>query len=246
MSPSTAALKMKFGEQRGHRRHAVQRPGRHPDAPGGWSRPAIRLGRTRVRPPARWRPEGRRMQPGDLLGAALCAQGAQADLDPPIASASRNGPPTTFGAPSPSAPVTTGRSAPRRPHAPFGQRGGDGGWGRWSGWVLTPFTLTTGTNVIRRDRHRPAARPLESQHRELGATFAPFGGWLMPVSYGHGQRAQCHPRDGRPVRRQPPGQGAGDRPGRGGVRQLRADQRPASDRSGQRRSTPCAAPKTAV
>ncbi len=25
--------------------------------------------------------------------------------------------------------------------------------------------------------------PLESQHRELGATFAPFGGWLMPVSY---------------------------------------------------------------
>ncbi|WP_328357681.1 glycine cleavage system aminomethyltransferase GcvT [Mycobacterium sp. NBC_00419] len=26
--------------------------------------------------------------------------------------------------------------------------------------------------------------PLENQHRELGATFAPFGGWLMPVSYG--------------------------------------------------------------
>ncbi|KAA0109655.1 glycine cleavage system aminomethyltransferase GcvT [Mycolicibacterium sp. P1-5] len=25
--------------------------------------------------------------------------------------------------------------------------------------------------------------PLDSQHRELGATFAPFGGWLMPVSY---------------------------------------------------------------
>lgn len=25
--------------------------------------------------------------------------------------------------------------------------------------------------------------PLESQHRDLGATFAPFGGWLMPVSY---------------------------------------------------------------
>ena len=25
--------------------------------------------------------------------------------------------------------------------------------------------------------------PLESRHRELGATFAPFGGWLMPVSY---------------------------------------------------------------
>ncbi|MCI4675374.1 glycine cleavage system aminomethyltransferase GcvT [Candidatus Mycolicibacterium alkanivorans] len=25
--------------------------------------------------------------------------------------------------------------------------------------------------------------PLESQHREQGATFAPFGGWLMPVSY---------------------------------------------------------------
>jgi len=25
--------------------------------------------------------------------------------------------------------------------------------------------------------------PLEDQHRELGATFAEFGGWLMPVSY---------------------------------------------------------------
>ena len=25
--------------------------------------------------------------------------------------------------------------------------------------------------------------PLESRHRELRATFAPFGGWLMPVSY---------------------------------------------------------------
>ncbi len=25
--------------------------------------------------------------------------------------------------------------------------------------------------------------PLESRHRELGATFAEFGGWLMPVSY---------------------------------------------------------------
>ncbi|MEZ5130562.1 glycine cleavage system aminomethyltransferase GcvT [Mycolicibacterium sp.] len=25
--------------------------------------------------------------------------------------------------------------------------------------------------------------PLESRHRERGATFAPFGGWLMPVSY---------------------------------------------------------------
>lgn len=26
--------------------------------------------------------------------------------------------------------------------------------------------------------------PLEDRHRELGATFAEFGGWLMPVSYG--------------------------------------------------------------
>ena len=25
--------------------------------------------------------------------------------------------------------------------------------------------------------------PLEAQHRDRGATFAPFGGWLMPVSY---------------------------------------------------------------
>jgi aminomethyltransferase len=25
--------------------------------------------------------------------------------------------------------------------------------------------------------------PLENQHRERGAAFAPFGGWLMPVSY---------------------------------------------------------------
>jgi aminomethyltransferase len=25
--------------------------------------------------------------------------------------------------------------------------------------------------------------PLESRHRDAGATFAPFGGWLMPVSY---------------------------------------------------------------
>ena len=27
------------------------------------------------------------------------------------------------------------------------------------------------------------AGPLENQHRELGASFAEFGGWLMPVSY---------------------------------------------------------------
>ena len=27
------------------------------------------------------------------------------------------------------------------------------------------------------------AGPLETRHRERGATFAPFGGWLMPVSY---------------------------------------------------------------
>ena len=26
--------------------------------------------------------------------------------------------------------------------------------------------------------------PLESRHRDAGATFAPFGGWLMPVAYG--------------------------------------------------------------
>jgi aminomethyltransferase len=26
--------------------------------------------------------------------------------------------------------------------------------------------------------------PLESRHRDHGATFAPFGGWLMPVAYG--------------------------------------------------------------
>ncbi|MDT7655198.1 MAG: aminomethyltransferase, partial [Pseudonocardiales bacterium] len=25
--------------------------------------------------------------------------------------------------------------------------------------------------------------PLDSRHRELGASFAEFGGWLMPVSY---------------------------------------------------------------
>lgn len=25
--------------------------------------------------------------------------------------------------------------------------------------------------------------PLEGRHRDHGATFAPFGGWLMPVSY---------------------------------------------------------------
>ena len=25
--------------------------------------------------------------------------------------------------------------------------------------------------------------PLEAQHRDRGATFAPFGGWLMPVAY---------------------------------------------------------------
>jgi aminomethyltransferase len=24
---------------------------------------------------------------------------------------------------------------------------------------------------------------LETRHRDRGATFAPFGGWLMPVSY---------------------------------------------------------------
>jgi glycine cleavage system aminomethyltransferase T len=27
------------------------------------------------------------------------------------------------------------------------------------------------------------AGPLEDRHREHGATFAPFGGWLMPVAY---------------------------------------------------------------
>ena len=29
----------------------------------------------------------------------------------------------------------------------------------------------------------PLTGPLEDRHRELGATFAEFGGWLMPVSY---------------------------------------------------------------
>ncbi|GJF18121.1 aminomethyltransferase [Mycolicibacterium cyprinidarum] len=31
--------------------------------------------------------------------------------------------------------------------------------------------------------HNPLQGPLENRHRELGASFAEFGGWLMPVSY---------------------------------------------------------------
>ena len=56
--------------------------------------------------------------------------------------------------------------------------------------------------------------PLEDRHRELGASFAEFSGWLMPVSYaGHRRRAHRNADGCRPVRRQPPRQGGGARTG---------------------------------
>ena len=33
--------------------------------------------------------------------------------------------------------------------------------------------------------------PIHPVHVELGATFAPFGGWQMPVSYA-GRRGRTH------------------------------------------------------
>ena len=36
--------------------------------------------------------------------------------------------------------------------------------------------------------------PLEDRHRQLGASFAEFGGWLMPVSYAGTVREQTSTR----------------------------------------------------
>ena len=37
----------------------------------------------------------------------------------------------------------------------------------------------------------PAKRsPLDGEHRALGAKMVPFGGWEMPLSYGHGTIAE--------------------------------------------------------
>ena len=55
--------------------------------------------------------------------------------------------------------------------------------------------------------------PLHDRHADLGAKFAPFGGWEMPLEYAGGGRApRAHggPRGGRRLRRLAPGQGPGD------------------------------------
>ena len=49
--------------------------------------------------------------------------------------------------------------------------------------MLTRFTLTTGRLVWLAVTDNLLHGPLEDRHRELGASFAEFGGWLMPVSY---------------------------------------------------------------
>ena len=91
--------------------------------------------------------------------------------------------------------------------------------------------------VVRRERdsiERSPARPPRGSssraRRELRRVrrLADAG-----VLRGHRRRAHRHPHDGRPVRRQSPGQGAGARPGRSRVRQLRAHQRSAPHRTGQ-------------
>ena len=76
--------------------------------------------------------------------------------------------------------------------------------------------------------------PLEDRHRELGASFAEFGGWLMPVSYAgtvsehNATRNAVGLFDVSHL-----GQGVGPRAGRRTVRQLRAHQRPGPHRAGQ-------------
>ena len=76
--------------------------------------------------------------------------------------------------------------------------------------------------------------PLEDRHRELGASFAEFGGWLMPVSYAGTVSEHNATRNavglfdvshlGKALVRGP---------GAARVRQLRAHQRPGPHRAGQ-------------
>ncbi len=62
-----------------------------------------------------------------------------------------------------------------------------GAW--YPGWVLTGLTLVRaglGLCLVTGEvtgESELLHGPLEGRHRDHGATFAPFGGWLMPVSY---------------------------------------------------------------
>src|SRR6478735_4113589 len=102
-----------------------------------------------------------------------------------MASASRNGPPTTTGEPSPLEPVTTGMistaDCARLGSAVATVTAG----AAYPGSVLTRIHSRRGALVLLAvtDTSDLLLGPLDAQHRELGATFASFGGWLMPVSY---------------------------------------------------------------
>ncbi len=82
--------------------------------------------------------------------------------------------------------------------------------------------------------------PLHERHVALGAKFAAFGGWEMPLEYAGGGVLREHTavrERGRRLRRVAPGQGAGRRPRRGRLRQLLPDQRPGAASVPGRRST---------
>ncbi len=75
--------------------------------------------------------------------------------------------------------------------------------------------------------------PLHDRHLAAGAKLAEFGGWEMPLEYPTGvlKEHAAVRRRGRHLRRQPPRQARGPRPGRSGVPQQLPDQRPRPDRS---------------
>ena len=91
--------------------------------------------------------------------------------------------------------------------------------------------------------------PLHERHVALGAKMADFGGWEMPIEYPGGGVVREHTA----VRERVGlfdvshlGKASRHGPGRGGVRQRLPDQRPRADLAPARRSTRCAATRTAA
>ena len=167
----------------------------------------------------------------------LAPSAASATSISPVASASRNGLAThrRRGVRIVGVAADHRDDQNRRTRAAFGQRGGDGdGGGLVTRFGAHRITLTTGRLVWLAVTDDLLHGPLEDRHRELGASFAEFGGWLMPVSYAgtvsehNATRNAVGLFDVSHL-----GKALVARPGRGRVRQLRADQRPAPDRARQ-------------
>ena len=105
---------------------------------------------------------------------------------------------------------------------------------------LPPMTDVTSDAAATRLRRSP----LHDRHAALGAKFAPFGGWEMPLEYAGGGVLQEHAavrERGRRLRRLAPGQGAGRRARRGRRSSTPASPTTWTGSAPGRRSTRCAA-----